>query len=219
MADPTFVTNRIAELPPIMNGPQGRAWATGMGTVQDQQIAVARVAALSRWPFYCPDDALDAVGGWMLLPRFPAEPNGTAPIRVGQPGGSGYRGRLCAAFSTWLAAGSKQAIITSFNGYGLPDVVVQNDYEVSPPWPGAWWSRFRVLVGPSFGAYGWGPGNDPTPHQQTAMRRQVLMWKWAYSYPVDITIDDGMGYTFTFYVGPLIDYGLVIDEGPIGGFI
>lgn len=218
MADPTFVTNRLAELPPVMNGPQGRAWATGMGTVQDAQVAVARVAALSRWPYYCPDDALDAVGGWMLLQRFPGEPNGTAPPAVGQPGGSGYRGRLCAAFPTWIAAGSKQAIITSFNGYGLPDVEVQNDYEASPPFPGAWWSRFRVVVGPSFGAYGWGPGNDPTVDQQNALIRQVLQWKWAYSYPVEIVLDDGMGYIFPITVGPILGYNFVWAVSHFGGY-
>lgn len=217
-APPTFVSNRLAELPPELNGPNGQAWATGMGTVQDQRLAVARVAALSRLPFKCPDDALDACGAWMLLPRFPGEPDGTAPTKPGKSDGTGYRGRLCNAWETWLLAGSKQAIIKSFNGYGLPDVTVENDYEASPPWPGAWWSRFRVKVGPRLGAFGWGPGNDPTTAEQHQMTQQVLQWKWAYAYPVDIVIDDGAGYTFTFYVGPLIGFGFIIGVNTIGGY-
>jgi len=219
---PTFVSNRLAELPAELNGPQGQAWATGMGTVQDAQMDLLRVAAKARLPFLCPDDALDAVGAWMLLPRFPGEPNGTAPTQPGLADGTGYRGRLCVAWTTWKIAGTKQAIISSLNAWGLPDVTIYNDYETAPtpppPWPGSWYTRFAVKIGPSFGGFGWGTGNDPTPDQQTQMRRQVLQWKWLYSYPVDITIDDGMGYVFTFYVGPLIDYGLVIDESTMGGF-
>ncbi len=219
MTDPTFVTNRLAELPTELNGPQGQAWARGMGAVQDQLMARLRVAGLSDLPFFCPDDALDANGAWLLLPRFTGEPNGTAPTGPGFTNGTGYRGRLCGAWRSWIIAGSKGSIIESLNAYGLPDVAIQNDYEAVPPWAGAWWSRFRVLIGPTFGSYGWGPGNDPTPNEQNQIRQQILLWKWAYAYPVDVTVDDGMGYTFVFWVGPLIDYGLVIDEAPIGGYL
>ncbi len=221
MSNATFVSNRLAELPTELNGPQGRAWATGMGAVQDEQLAVARVAALSRLPFYCPDDALDACGTWVQLPRFPGEPNGTAPTRPGLTNGTGYRGRLCAAWASWRIAGTKQAIISSLRAWGVPDVTVENDYEVQAgpdPWPGAWWSRFRVELGPDLGAFGWGPGNDPTAAQQHQIAWQILFWKWIYAYPVDVVIDDGAGYTFTFWIGPLIDYGFVIDYSIIGGY-
>ncbi len=211
-APPTYVSNRLAELPAEMNGPQGQAWATGMGTVQDQQTPLLRFAALSRLPMFCPDDALDAVGQWFVLPRFPGEANGTATPPTG------YRGRLINAWITWYYAGSKQAIITSLTGWGVPDVEVDNDYEVSPPWDGEWYTRFRVRLGPNFGAYGWGVGNDPTVEQQAQIQRQALFWKWAYSYPVDVVLDYGGGDSFTFYIGPLIDYGFIIDVNTIGGF-
>lgn len=211
-APANFVSNRIAELPAFLGGSQGRAWATGMGTVQNDQIPLLRVAALARLPLYCPDDALDAVGAWLLLPRFPGEIDGSSTPP------SGYRGRLINAWTTWYYAGSKQAIITSLQGYGIPDVAVDNDYEVSPPWDGSWYTRFRVRLGPDFGTYGWGVGNDPTAAQKAQIQRQVLFWKWAYSYPVDVVLDYGGGDSFTFYIGPLIGYGFIIDVDTIGGF-
>lgn len=218
MADPTFVTNQLAELPGTLNGPQGRAWATGTGTVMDGVLAVGRVAALSRLPFYCPDDALDAVGAFLVLPRYVDEPNGTAPTQPGFANGTGYRGRLCTAWRSWIIAGSKGSIIASLQSWGVPDVAVQNDYEASPPFPGSWWSRFRVILGPDFGAYGWGVGNDPTTEQQRQIVAQVLKWKWAYAYAVEVVLDYGGGSSFVITIGPLIGHGFIIGVDTIGGY-
>lgn len=211
MAD-TFASVRLDELPAIFRNADGIAWATGIGGVQDAEIERLRVAALSDLPLWCPDDALDAVGQWLRLPRLANEPNGTAEPRTG------YRGRLCAAWSIWAIAGSKAAITESLNAWGLPDVTIENDYEANPPFAGAWFSRFRVNVGPNLGAFGWGPGNDPTADQQRQMAGQVFKWKWAYAYPTKIILDDGAGYTFDIVLGPLIGHGFIIGKSHIGGF-
>jgi hypothetical protein len=214
----TFESNRLAELPIFLNGPEGRALAAALGKAQDAEVALLRVAALSRLPFWCPDDALDAVGTWLLLPRFPEEPNGTAPSNVGATDGTRYRGRLCKAWPTWLVAGSKDAITESLKAWGLPDVAIENDYQASPPFAGRWWSRFRIKVGPGFGSFGWGAGNDPTPDEQHQMVRQVLFWKWVHGLPVEIVLDDGAGYTFTITITGLIGHGFIIGKSKIGGF-
>jgi len=214
----TFERNRVDELPAIFNGPIGQALARALGRAQDREMELFRQAALARFPFWCEDDALDAAGTWFRLSRFKGEINGTAPTVVGGDDGTGYRGRLCAAWPTWKIAGSKGAIIKSLNAWGLPDVVVENDYQISPPYPGSWYSRFRVKVGPSFGAFGWGPGNDPTAEEQRQMAQQALFWKWTYGYLVEFVLDDGAGYTFTITVGPLIGHGFVIGTSHIGGY-
>jgi len=219
MSADTFASVRVQELPAIFRNADGIAYARGVGAVQDAEMARLRVAALADVPAWCPDDALDGVGGFLRLPRLGGEPNGTAQPRMG------YRGRLCAAFAAWALAGSKAAIIASLNAWGLPDVTIVNDYEKSPPWPGSWYTRFEVDVGPSFGTFGWGPGNDPTVDQQKQMVGQILKWKWICSLPVKILLDDGAGYTFTIPIVPIIDDGFIIGNiapdiigGTIGGY-
>ncbi len=210
MTSPTFVSNRLAELPACLSGPEGRAWAKGVGAVQDAETPRLRAAAVSRLPRLAPDDALDALGGWLLLPRLPGEVNGDAT--------SGYRGRLCNAFPIWGKAGSKGAIVDSLNEYGLPNVLVLNDYETGGAWAGAWYSRFRVKIGPDMGAKGWIFGSGPSAEEQREILAQILKWKWLYSYPVDVVLDYGVDGTETFYIGPLIDYGFIIDVSHIGGY-
>ena len=95
MTDPTFKSNRRAELPTAFRDPQGFAWADGMGEVQDQEVSLLGTAAVSRFPYLCPDDALDLCGTWLLLPRLDGEVDGDLT--------SGYRGRLCVASAHVLA--------------------------------------------------------------------------------------------------------------------
>lgn len=206
----TFASNLVAELSPANNGPQGQALAAAMGSVQDAEMQLLRVAALSRLPQWCPDDALDAAGAWLRLERLPLEVNGTTT--------TGYRGRLCAAWPTWAIAGSKGAIIGSLQAWGVPDVQIFNDYEISPPFPGSWYTRFRVKLGPNFGGFGWGVGSDPTLAEQRQIKHQVLRWKWAWSYPVDVVLDYGGGFSFTFPIGAIIGHGFIIGRSTIGGY-
>lgn len=190
MADPTFVSNRIAELPTAFRDPEGEAWATGMGTVQDGEAALLRTAALAGVPQYCPDDALDQVGGWMGIPRLDGEVDGTTT--------TGYRGRLCSTFTIWEKAGAPQSIIDSLVAYGIADVTVELDY--TDVWmPGDWYSRFWVVLGPTMpwtevllGTWVLGEGtlgSSATRAEVIAVKKQVLQWKDVRGYPVAVVLN------------------------------
>ncbi len=191
MTDPTFVSNRIDELPVCFRDPEGEAWATGMGSVQDDEAALLRTAALSGLPQYCPDDALDYVGGWMAIPRLDGEVNGTLT--------TGYRGRLCNAFPIWKLAGAPQSVIDSLVAYGIEDVQVYLDYE-GAYMPGDWYSRFWVGLGPTMP---WTPmrlgvwvlgepgtlGSSATVDEVRAVKKNVLQWKDVRGYPVAVVLN------------------------------
>jgi hypothetical protein len=148
----TFVSNRLTELAACLNGPAGQEFAQALGQAQDAELPLLRVAALSRLPYVCPDDVLDGAGAWLKIERFTGEPAGWAPI--GDTPGSGYRGRLCAAWQTWTIAASAAAVEASLRSYGFMNVRVLEDHE-GDFWPGDWYSRFRVVIGP-FGEGGSG---------------------------------------------------------------
>lgn len=240
MSNETFASDRVAELPAILNDAQGIAWAKGMGDVQDEQMSVLRIAALSRLPLLAPDDALDALGQWLLLPRYSGEVDGTTT--------SGYRGRLCAAWPTWLKAGSAQSVIDSLNGYGIPDVEIFADYQGTFA-PGAWFSRFWVILGPDFGDTGIAPltmpfvlgdplatlGSTATTDQIKAIKKQVLKFKAAHGYPcriffrfegtamlgVDLAMPfilGGGSMSASYLIGPLFGIDTVIPF-QVGGYV
>jgi hypothetical protein len=204
----TFASVRLAELPAFFNDEEGRAWARGMGKVQDAQLQRARVAALSRLPLLCPDDALDLVGQWLLLPPNDGETNGTAVPPTG------YRGRLCAAFATWAIAGSVGAIEQALHEYGVPDVDITGDVH----WESSYYSRFRVTLGPNFGDFPWDPSDLPTAQQKRDIRNLILRWRWSYSYPVDVHFDFSPDPDEVFFIGPLVDHGFIVDVNTVGGF-
>lgn len=190
MTDPTFKSNRLAELPTRFNDEEGRAWAQGMGAVQDDETDLLRVAALSRFPFYCPDDALDLCGAWLNLIRLDGEENGTTE--------SGYRGRLCAAWPAWIKAGTPQSITDSLNAYGLGSVEVFLDYQ-GAFMPGAWYSRFWVVINRPMiflpmilGQWVLGEGtlgSNATVEQVKAIKKQILFWKDVRGYPVAVVLN------------------------------
>ncbi len=202
----TFAFARQDELPGHMDGPKWRAAQQVLGEAQDTEIAIATDAVLMRYPPRCPDDALDHLGAASGIERFSGETDAS------------YGPRVQARWPTWKKAGSKQAIIDSLNAWGIPDVACDNDYEVSPPWDGAWWTRCRIRLGPNFGAFVWNPTNPPTAAERAQIQRQVLKFKWAWAYPVDVVLDYGGAGSFTFYIGPLISYGFIIGVNTIGGF-
>jgi hypothetical protein len=205
----TFQSCRLAEMPIILRGEQGQEWAAVLGAKQDAELPLLRVAALSRLPTRCPDDALDGVGAWLNIPRFYNEPDGTTT--------SGYRGRLCAAWKTWKKAGSARAIIESLEAYGFADVVVYTtteqttpDGETIPAYPqNDCYADFWVLLGPDFGTvtppdvqtwgdFVWGGetvwGTTAALSMLNAVRGQVLKWKAAHAHPIRVIfwLDDGM---------------------------
>lgn len=209
-ADPTFVSDRIAELPTALNGLQGIAWATGMGRGQDNEMGLLRVASLASLPLYCADDALDAAGSWAAIPRLPGEENGTIT--------TGYRARLIATWPTKLEAGTKGGIIDALEAMGYAGVVVLNKHEYDP---GAeWWSMFSVQFDASHSvppiALGTWDGDvlvdtwdtpgtwysEVAPIQFLQIILQILAIKWSYAIPEFLLVSFADGTIITI---PLVN--------------
>lgn len=220
-----FELARLAELPTMLDGPNGRGCAAALGRAQDVEQAALTDAVLMRYPPRCPADALDILGADSAIERFDGEPDGTAIPAVG------YHGRLAARWPTWAKAGSAQAIIDSLHAYGITDVAVYQDYE-AVYWVGNWYSRFGVRIGPDFGSYTWaGPTIDgtliidetviettATLDQIKAVKRQILKWKAAHAYSVEVTVDYSSGFSTRWIIGRLIEVDFIIDSSTIGGY-
>ena len=190
-----FEAARLGELPPNLNGVQGRGVVATLGRAQDVEQAKLTEAVLIRYPIRTPDDALQFLGESSDIERLPGEPDGT----VNPP--TGYHGRLIGRWETWKKAGSAQGIIASLTFYGVPDVTIAQDWQTGIV-PGAWYSRFDVILGP---AMPWVPmilgtwvlgetgtlGSSATVLEVLAVKRQILKWKAAHSYPVRIILDFG----------------------------
>jgi hypothetical protein len=189
-----FATYRVQQLRPPCAGPFDETLAAVLGKMQDDELALLRVAALSRVPAKCPDDALDLVGGWFLLPRFPGESNDT------------YRARLVAAWPTYDVSGAPDGLVESLQAYGFVDVAVLRAEDIG--YATANYSAFTVKLGPdngttgiaddAWGSFTWGGtktwGSTATIAQVTAIMGQVIRWKGAHGLPlyIDIQLDGGM---------------------------
>jgi hypothetical protein len=224
----SYALNRLAELAPSLNDDEGQAFARALGGAQDDELLLLRVAALCRLVAFCPDDALDGVGAWLNIERFPGEVDGTALPPTG------YRGRLLAAWETWAKAGSAQAIIDSLNGWGLPDVAVFGTPEwpyIDPLDPATWikgsYSNIFPVIGPDFGSTGIGPqlwgsfnwgdpdmtwGSSATPAQIAQIEGQILKWKFASSLPVKVVLTFGGQ-----FVWGVSEFGGPDTWGDVGG--
>ncbi len=145
----SFVDARQEEVAPHAAGDDGLALQAALG--RDEDAAVGELEDVLRMfnPYTCPDDALDAVGAKYGLPRYPGEPNGTAPTSIGGTDGNGYRGRLCDAWDAWGWAGTAKAVIDQLHAFGIVDVAVVLDPDAG--YPSSWFSRFDVSLGPNFG--------------------------------------------------------------------
>ncbi len=190
MATPsTFARWRTSKLLPPIAGPMDELFAAVFGAAQDEELALLRVAALSRLPATCPDDGLDLLGQTFVLERVPDESHDS------------YRARLQAAFSTYELAGAPDALEASLRLYGFEDITIVRAenffYEAIN------YSAFGVELGPDFGTTGitadaWGafPWGDPlktwgstaTPSQLSAVVRQILKWKAAHGLPLAFTL-------------------------------
>lgn len=133
-----------------------------------------------------------------------------------------YCERLASAHPTWQRAGTPNAIIQQLQDYGFVDVVVFEEYaggfyDLSPPY--GW--RFVVAIGPDFGSVGWlgclvgtavvgtstvGLGNG-TVQQISAIKRLVVKWKQAFSFPLRVVL--------VFGDAPVV--GLAIVGGAVVG--
>ncbi len=199
-----FIDNRLRSLRAPIAGPNGRAWATALGSAQVDEAATLRVSGLSRYPSRCPDDALDLIAPAFDIERFPGESN--ASVRA--------RGEI--SFPTHKKATSPESVIDQLKGYGFSDVGITDpayyyDGTTSAPTsaglaflPGnpigyvnGHYTAAAVILGPDMGTTGIGPllapfvGGTNTSGGTTATRAQVrqivsiiLRWKWAFAYPV-----------------------------------
>lgn len=113
---------------------------------------------------------------------------------------AGYCERLAGAFPTWSKAGTPNAIIEQLNAFGLPDVLVFEEYAYGITSASEYGWRFVVVVGPSFGSLGWTAptlgsctlGEDTlgitglAPLQLDAIKRIILKWKQVFSFPLRV---------------------------------
>jgi hypothetical protein len=194
-ADRAFARARLAELPPCLDGPNGQGTARVLGSCQDDEQELLTHSILLRYPPRTPPDALGRLGASSGIERYAGEVDGL-PLPP-----SGYHGRLLARWDTWTKAGSAQGIVDSLTAYGITDVMVYQDFEGAPV-PGAWYSRFYVVLGP---VLPWDPmilgtwvlgesgtlGSSATVAEIRAVKLQVLKWKAAHAYPVRIILDFG----------------------------
>lgn len=191
-------------------GPVGMAFAGAIGDEQDAEAALLRVAMLCRFPQRCPDDALDTLGGWYRIERYPAE------------GNTSYRARLVAAWLTWERAGSPESIEAQIRAFGVTDVMVyeQPDFHGGP---GAGPHCFWVRLGPRFGTLEASPMRlDAHPagdfvlgrsvlgcanvqrSSLIAIKRIILKWKAVHGYAVELILVRGSS-------------GAVLGMGEVGG--
>ena len=186
-----FESYNPASAEPPINGTFGQLLGSTLGAQQDEEVEALRTAVLSRVPERCPDDALDFVGRHFNIERYAGEPHDS------------YRARLTEAFAAWAKAGSPESIEDQISAFSITgcDVRVYEDFE------GHWfqgdiYSRFLVVIGPSFGALGFEPltapfttpatgGSTATIQQVRAIKRIVLKWKSAHGYPVFIVLRFG----------------------------
>lgn len=242
----SFADARVEELAPWLAGPNGIGFTRGLGVGEDREVRLLEGAMLQWSPYTCGDDALDLLGTWFGLPRYPEEPNGIAPATPGAKG-TGYRGRLCNAWEAWIWAGTKRAIVEQIGVAFGCSVEVFADDEGAFWGPSVCYSRFRVRIGTKLGSLtttsfviGEGIiGSTPIggPHlsatQRQTMKNIILRWKGAHGYAVDILIwisggppiGEGEighmvigGESEQIWIGRLIGKNVTIGSTPIGGY-
>lgn len=208
MSDDSFAANRRRALRAPLAGPNGQAWATALGSAQDDEMVPLRVAAVARSTLKAPDDALvPVVGAGYLLPIAPRE-------MLNLPA---YRARLASAWPFWesapLAVGGVTTLLEVYTPTGQPPsgALIYSGAAAGVP---GWYSVYSV-VWPSYlqpdgtwgssGTWGdgglWGIAYDPAnpftaPSFGVAdadwIRREIRTIKGASAYPVVIAI--GLGF-------------------------
>lgn len=217
----SFQEARIEELPPWLAGPVATALEAALGNDENQALGELEDVLRMYSPFTVPDDGLDALGVRFALPRYPGEPNGTAPPSPGTPG-TGYRGRLCDVWDAWLWAGTAKAVQDQLQAFGIPSVVVLTEADNGPIYVGAWYSRALVVLGPNFGTTGIGPsllgtnttlggfllGSTCTVAQRSAMKRIAWRWKAVHGVIPDLLL---------VYEAESLGIGTVLGGFTLGG--
>lgn len=201
----SFVGYRLVGLKAPINGPVGRAFATAIGSAQDDAQPLLLTAGRIRSTLKCPDDGLAPVLGSTyaraMAPRETLDPDS-------------YRARLAGAWGFWETAPLSSGIASLFDVYRPnpifppPPVVVTGSVATGLPS----WSEF-VIVWPSdlrpdttwdddpSDAYDDGglwevfydpldPYTDPSfgVDDLAWLRRQIRLCKGAGSYPVTVAV-------------------------------
>lgn len=218
----SFAQASKEELPFWLDGPEGRACAEAGGALQDIEITKLRDGVMMRFPDRAPDDALEFVGGGYDMERYPGETF------------ESYRARLRNAYPTKRKAGSKSGVLDALAEYGFTgDAMLLQEYELTGQWPGEWYSRGRIYLGPDFGAFG--IGFSPTDEQKRTIVGIILKAKSLHFQPIDIwlhwagelisidfTVDASIvdaGDGLRIPILPVTDYDFIVDESPIGAYL
>ena len=104
----TFAAYRLATLDPIFSGSSGQAWASGIGSAYDTELAKWLTAARSLEPSRAVGDALDANGEWMSMPRISGETD------------AAYQTRQANVWATYGASGTATGIKQALELIGFP---------------------------------------------------------------------------------------------------
>jgi hypothetical protein len=192
MAD-NFSDYAAAYAPTWLLGEWGEKFLRVIGDAKDAKTTLAREACKARMSELAPADALVRIGADRVVLQAPGETD------------AAFRARLLAAFDSWGANGTEQAIRDLLGAAGMVSVVVTEDQDVA----GALghWARFLIDVFPphpfvspvTFGnAHVFGDGNGirfgfgaPTAVDYT--RVITRRWKPAHTrcLGVRVNFDDG----------------------------
>ena len=128
--------------PSPLRGPNGQAWAGGLGTQKDtlvargkQAVYIGGVADPQGRGRETPSDGLSRLGADAQIERFSGESDDS------------YRARIAGAWGTWALAGTRRGIAYSVGllGYGTPAVWSQR--ELPRPGPSTAWARMTLVFG------------------------------------------------------------------------
>lgn len=210
----TYAAARIAALRAPIAGPNGRAWAEALGTAQDEETPLLRVAGVARSPLKAPDDALVLVlGSSYARPASPRETNSPEAYRarLGDSWGFWNRVQRLSGFGDVaapyvVAVGVPGATKAGAALFWLPNITGALDGQRAP-FGRVWGILAGALAvddvwgsgGPAPGRWGdgglWGVSFDPQapfsePNFGVAdldwLRREVRAAKPASAYPVVI---------------------------------
>ena len=190
-----FFASQPKMLPQWVADQQGIAFEPSFGLLKDQAQALLKEAVKARWPDPWRGDALPLQGRDRRIYRAPVETDAQ------------YAARLNTAGDLWQWAGTPTAMVGIFAPYGYSStsttgsrVTVVPNYAVILEGNLTWFSRFIILVGPSYWSSDglWSsPGNynDGGVWDSTAqiadldfLRASIREMKAPGSYPVLIGV-------------------------------
>lgn len=112
MMSATFVSTRLANLRPPLNGPNGQATQQALGSAQDAELAMLSLVGKLRAPARLDTTALKDAGTAYQIPWYSGQTLAE------------YQAALVDAWPTWAESGSPQATIDQLHAYGISDVRV-----------------------------------------------------------------------------------------------